>query len=336
MKLLVVGGGSIGARHLRNLRALGAGELALAEPDAERRAELAVETGARAFGALSEGLAWAPDVVLVATPPHLHVEQAAAAVDAGAHVFVEKPLSHTEEGLDALTERVAGRGVVSLVGCNMRFHPGPATVRRLLDEGRIGRVLFARVHTGSWLPGWRAGTDYRRSYSASAAQGGGCLLDCIHEIDLARWYLGDVVSVSCEAASRGSLELDVEDVAMLVLTHADGALSQVHLDYVQRSYERGCQVVGEHGTIFWDFRAGAVRLYEAAADRWTTLPQPEAWTVNDMYVDELRHFLDCVRDGGAAALPVAEAAEVTRIALAARRSARTGARVELGRAACAA
>ena len=330
MKLLVVGGGSIGARHLRNLRGLGAGELALVEPAAERRAALSAETGARAFAALSDGLAWAPDVVLIATPSYLHVEQAAAAVDSGAHVFVEKPLSHSEEGLDALVERVAARRVVSLVGCNMRFHPGPATVRRLLAEDAVGRVLFARIHTGSWLPGWRAGSDYRQSYSASAAQGGGCLLDCIHEIDLARWYLGDVVRVSCEIASR-SLELDVEDVAMLVLTHADGALSSVHLDYVQRSYERGCQIVGEQGTIFWDFRAGAVRLYDAAAERWATMPQPEGWAVNDMYLDELRHFLDCVRAGTSTTLPVAEGAEVARIALAARRSALTGARVELGR-----
>jgi predicted dehydrogenase len=169
--------------------------------------------------------------------------------------------------------------------------------------------------------------DYRESYSASAAAGGGCILDCIHEIDLAVWYLGRVARVFCVAEHLSELEIDAEDVAMLTCRHEGGPLSQIHLDYVQRTYERGCQVVGDRGSVFWDFRAGEVRHYEADADRWTAFRQPDGWQVNRMYEDELGHFLSCVRESRQTTLPVAAALDVMRVALAAKASARSGAAV---------
>jgi predicted dehydrogenase len=241
----------------------------------------------------------------------------------GIALFVEKPLSHSLEHLVALKGEVETRGLTTLVGCNMRFHPGPRQVKALLEAQTIGRVLFARVHTGSYLPEWRPGTDYRKSYSANASMGGGCLLDCIHEIDLARWYLGKVRSVYCLAERVGSLEIDVEDLAVLVCRHESGTVSEVHLDYLQRSYERGCQVVGENGSVFWDFRTGEVRRYDAAKKEFETFAQPADWTINQMYVDEMEHFLHCLRDSRPTLQPIGSAIEAMQIVLAAKRSSRT-------------
>jgi predicted dehydrogenase len=326
VKALVVGGGSIGARHLRNLRDAGVTPLALMEPAADRRAEVERQLGSplALFDSLAAALDWGPELTVIASPTHMHLEQAVEAARAGSHLFIEKPLSHSESGMRELVEEVESRDLISLVGCNMRFHPGPAMVRELLDRDAVGRVLFARVHAGSYLPGWRPTQDYTKSYSASDAAGGGCILDYIHELDLTRWYMGGVTEVFCMAGHLSSLRIDSEDVAMLVCRHEGGTLSQIHLDYVQRSYERGCQIVGEDGSIFWDFRAGHVRHYDAREDRWTSYVQPEGWEVNRMYVDELGHLLRCIESGTATVLPVREAAEVTRVALAARESARTG------------
>ena len=327
MKVLVVGGGSIGSRHRRNLRTLGLDALGLVEADAERRSSVSRAVGAVGFSGLAEGLGWGPDVAVIATPSYLHVAQALEAARAGCHLFVEKPLSHSAEGLAALAAEVERRGLVSLVGFNMRFHPGPAKVKELIDAGAIGRVMFARLHMGSYLPGWRPASDYRVVYSASAAEGGGCILDCIHEIDLAGWYLGRVSEVFCMADHLSPLEVDTEDVAMLTCRHESGALSQVHLDFAERTYERGCHVAGEEGSLFWDFRAGEVRLYEAPADRWTSFSQPEGWQINQTYLDQFAHYLECVRDGRPTTLPVAAAVDVTCAALAAKASARSGSTV---------
>ena len=324
MRALVVGGGSIGSRHLRNLRALGVAALALVEPHAGRREMSCSESEAEGFASLEAGLEWRPDLVMIGTPSHLHAEQALAAARRGCHLFIEKPLAHTSEGLDELRREVRERGLITLIGCNMRFHPGPGQVKRLLDDGRIGRLLFARVHTGSYLPAWRPQQDYRTSYSARREMGGGCVLDCIHEIDLTRWYMGEVAEVFCCAGHLSSLEVDVEDVAAIICRDASGALSEVHLDFVQRTYERGCQIVGERGSVFWDIGAGSVRCFDAEQNSWTTFPHPDGWQMNQMYVDEMRHFLECVEKKEQTVLPVGDAISVLRVAFAAKESARRG------------
>lgn len=324
MKVLVIGGGSIGKRHLANLRMLGLTDLALVEPDAERRGLVCSEVGAAGFGTEDEGLRWRPEAVVVASPSHLHVRHALAASERGCHLFVEKPLSHTDEGLNDLAASVERKGIVSLVGCNMRFHPGPAKVKELLGRQAIGRLLFGRLHTGSYLPGWRPWQDYRGSYSARRDMGGGCILDCIHEIDLARWYGGEVDEVFCVADHRSSLEIETEDYAFLLCRHANGATSEVHLDYCQRTYERGCQIVGEKGSIFWDFRLRTVRWYDAEMDRWSDFPEPDGWELNRMYVEEMAHFLACVERGTPTTLPIGDAVNVMRVAFAAKRSSLSG------------
>jgi predicted dehydrogenase len=324
MKAVVVGGGSIGVRHLQNLKRLGVQELTLVEPEKARRELLARTEGVAASAALEPALDAQPDFVVISSPSFLHVEQALAAARRGCHLFIEKPLSVSNEGLAELAEEVNGRDLITLVGCNMRFHPGPALVKTLLHQDKIGSVLFARLCCGSYLPGWRRTQDYRQSYSARSTMGGGCIFDCIHEIDLARWFLGDVETVFCAAGHLSSLQIDVEDVAMLVCKHRTGSLSHIHLDYVQRTYERGCHIVGEQGAISWDFLRPNVRCYTASDESEETLALPESWQINQMYLDEMRHFLHCVEHRTPTTLPVSEAVQVMAMALAAKQSASTG------------
>ena len=331
MKVLVVGGGSIGKRHLRNLKSLGLGELAIAESDPARRKAVADELSVCPVADLEAGLAWTPDFVVIATPTHLHLEQALSVARKSIPLFVEKPLSHVASGLPELAELVERKRIPSMVACNLRFHPGPAQVKQLLRENRIGRILSARVQTGSYLPDWRPGSDYRDNYAAHEETGGGCILDCIHEIDLARWYLGEVQEVFCMADHLSSLEIRTEDVASLVCRHAGGAISEIHLDYVQRSYERGCRIIGEQGTITWDFNGREVWCFDAATQQWTAFPHPPGWELNQMYVDELKHFLQSVRSGSPTMLPISEAVSVMQIAFAAKASARQGRLIAIGR-----
>lgn len=321
MRICVLGCGSIGLRHARNLLAVGEGDVTGYDPDPARRETIREELGMECCATLNEVWDRSPEAAFITAPTSLHVELALAAAEHGCNLFIEKPLSHTSEGLAELQAVVAERGLITMIGCNMRFHPGPAGVKSLLDQGRIGKVLFARLHTGSYLPSWRPSQDYRQSYSASRALGGGCLLDCVHEIDLARWYLGDVEEVACMASRLSSLELDVEDVAALICRHRGGALSEIHLDYVQRTYERGCQIVGEDGSVFWDFASGAIRWFDAASGLWECLPHPDGNPLDRMYLDEIRHFLSCVRGRIPPALTICEGVRVMEIVFAARRSA---------------
>jgi len=98
----------------------------------------------------------------------------------------------------------------------------------------------------------------------------------------------------------------------------------VHLDYVSRTYERGCHIAGECGSIFWDYEKGVVEHYDAESDTRTPYPHPEDYDVNSMYLDETRHFLECVKSGAKTVLPVDDAVRVMRVALSAKLSASRG------------
>lgn len=330
LRFVVTGCGSIGKRHLKNLRALGVREILACDGRAERRAEVQAQLGIETLESLAHAWAAKPDAVVIAAPTALHMPLAVEAAQHGAHLFIEKPLANTWEGVERLIEWARQNDLVSLVGCNMRFHPGLMTVKRLLAERVIGEVIAARVEVGQYLPDWHPWEDYRQGYSARANLGGGVILDAIHEIDYMRWLLGEVTGVFCLAGKLSRLEIDTEDTAALLLRFENGAIGEVHLDYVQRAYSRTCQIIGEEGTIRWDYTAGQVRCYSARRKDWQCFDNPAGWEPNRMYLDEMRHFLDCLARRAAAELDFSQAAQVLSIALAAKASALERRWIDLG------
>lgn len=288
-RVLVVGGGSIGSRHLGNLRAMGVTGLAVADPEEGRR-RVHEANGVRGFAALEEAIAaFHPTAALVCTPPVFHVQQALTLVNAGADVFIEKPIGVSHQGIAELAAAARGRDRVVQVGYNLRFHPVLTAVRRVLDAGSIGRVLYACASVSQYLPDWRPGTDYRKSYTAQAGLGGGILLDASHEIDYVLSLLGTPATVSCQLGKASQLDVDVEDSATLLLGYANGVHAVVHMDFVRRGYKRTLDLVGETGNVVADLGSGTVRLERGKND--SELVPTE--TV-DMYRAELAHFLDCV------------------------------------------
>jgi predicted dehydrogenase len=318
--MLVVGAGSIGRRHLANLRALGVRRLGVVEPDERRRGAVA-EDGVEAFATLDQAIAaLRPDAACVCTPPTAHVEPALALLRAGADLFVEKPLAATMEGVDRLAAEAVAGGRIVQVGYNLRFHPVLVAVRALLDGGTIGRVLYAHAQVGQYLPDWRPRVDYRHSYTAQAAQGGGILLDASHEIDYVTWLLGAPETVACAAGKVSDLEVNVEDSATLLLGYSGQAHAVVHLDFVRRGYKRTLDLVGELGNIVADIGQRTVVI-----ERSRTEVTPVAVGEQDMYVEEMRHFLDCCRQRRAPAVGLAEGIRTLEIVLAAKAAARDGA-----------
>lgn len=317
LRFLVLGCGSIGQRHIKNLIALQAGKILAFDVLEDRRhfvrEELDVETVDRIEAAWDRK----PDVALIAASTETHVSLALQAVEHGCHLFIEKPLSHTLTGIDRLCAEVEQRQLTTMVGCNMRFHPGPVTVKRLITENAIGKVIAARIQTGSYLPRWRPHQDYRQSYSASI-EWGGATLDCIHEIDLALWYLGPAELLAAAALHAYSIDLETDGLIEILLGHTSGALSNVHLNFVQRDYRRTCQIIGSEGTIYWDFADRQVRVFGTDGELQCTYPEPDGWVVNQMYLDELMHFLRALRNHTPTTNPISEASATLHVALAAR------------------
>jgi predicted dehydrogenase len=332
MRFTVLGAGSIGRRHLSNAVALGHTIAAVHDPDDARLAEAGRTAGAQAVLTTSEDAALAvdADAVLVCSPTAAHVGQARAAIARGRHVLIEKPLSHNLDGVDALVTEAAAAGRTVLVGCNLHFLPSLRLVKRLLGEGRIGTPLSARAHCGYYLPHWRPQTDYRRGYAARQATGGGIILDSIHEFDYLRWLLGEPREVFCYAGKLSTLEIDTEDNADILLRFDYGAVANVHLDYLQRTYRRSCELIGEDGVIVWDYISQLVRVYGKEDRRVEDFEESINAERNLMYVEELRHLVDCIERGATPELDAAGGRAVLAIALAAKRSAVEGRPLRLG------
>ncbi|HEX4493101.1 MAG TPA: Gfo/Idh/MocA family oxidoreductase [Acidimicrobiia bacterium] len=304
-RVLVAGAGSIGRRHCANLRAAGA-VVTVLDPDAARVDATVAAVGA-IRGECSAQIPGGYDGVVIASPTVLHAEQAAAAVATGARVLVEKPLACAAADVPV----PVADGAVA-VGYNLRF---VAPLQRLIggvQRGDIGDIASVRVWFGSWLPGWRAG-DYRASYSAQRALGGGVLLDAIHELDELVWLFGDgELTVAGALVQRlGDLDIDVEDSVHALLQHASGVPVHVALDYLSRDYRRGIEVVGTRGTIRYDWASERLELEALDRDRLDETVAPD---VDEAYRREARAFLGWIDGGPTLPVPAPVGMESLRLA----------------------
>lgn len=308
---------------MRNLQALGHSPLAQ-DPDPERLRAVTTELGIPGFLELDEALNQKAEGVLICSPSAFHMPQATEAVSRGFHVFVEKPLSHNLRGTKALIQSAKLANLVVLVGCNMRFYSSLRMTKDLVDEGRIGEALAARVHGGYYLPYWRPGTDYRKGYGAHSDQGGGIILDYVHELDYVRWFFGDPKEVFCWSDKVSDLEIDTEDTAAILLKFPNRLIVELHLDYLQQTYRRGMEIIGKKGTIVWDFSEQSVQLFgpESTQDQvWQESADSESNSeINSMYVQEMEHFVRCIEGTEKPMADASDGRAVVELAVAARLS----------------
>lgn len=259
-----------------------------------------------------------PDAVLVCTPPVFHVGQALCALRTGADVFIEKPVSNSLESISELQHEAANRNAIVRVGYNLRFHPGIRTLKRLVDEGVAGRIMWVRAETGQYLPDWRPWQNYRDSYTARRDLGGGIILDASHEINYILWLLGPPRELVCMAGRVSGLDVNVEDCATILLRMASGAQADIHLDFVQRCQSRSCTIAGDRATLQWNYARNEVSILRPDAPIEAITFDFET---NQMYLAELEEFLSDSPNDCASRNSLAESKLTLEIALASLASA---------------
>lgn len=319
-RILIAGLGSIGQRHLRNLLTLGVEDILLLRTKNEPLEEA---PHLPVFTRLEDALDRKPDAVIVSNPTAYHLDVALPAVEAGCHLFVEKPLSHTWDNVQALLDAVEARQVIGLIGFDMHFDPGLRKVRELILGGVIGRITAIQAQVGQYLPDWHPWEDYRLGVSARTATGGGVILDLIHEIDYVRWLMGDAKEVVSMNGHVSNLEIETEDTAAILLRFGNGAIGTIHLDYVQRTISRTCRVIGDEGTIYWDLLTQKVTWYLASDKAWHEFSYA-GFQRNDRFLAEMQHFLACLRGEAVPEVSLADGSRSLRVALAAKESEKLG------------
>jgi predicted dehydrogenase len=309
LTVLIAGCGSIGRRHARVLRGLGLRDIRACDPVAAQRDTLAAETSARLFASYDEGLASRPDAVFICTPPEMHIPMAIQALESGAHVFCEKPLSAGTEGIDELAASVARSGRVMMVGLCFRFHAGLRKAKALLETGSLGRLVSIRCLVGEHLPTIRP--DYRGLYIVES----GGAFELTHEIDLAVWFANlPVRDVKCIARTISDVEMRAPDTVEILVDFEGRSIASVHLDLFQIPRRRQTELICTKGVILVEFAqwnrctvsscgaSGEWRHEELATDR------------DDMFRAEDLEFLSAVAEGRTPACGIDEARKSVDIA----------------------
>ncbi len=272
---------------------------------------------------LEQALAHHPQATLIANPTAFHLPTALAAAQANSHIFIEKPISHTLSGIDELRACVERNQLVFLVGFQFRFHPGLRQIKQWLREAQIGTIVSFQSHWGEYLPDWHPWEDYRQSYSAREALGGGVVLTLSHPLDYLRWLFGNVEAVYASLSYRG-LDIEAEDSADLHLQFEQGVMGHLHLDYVQRPPSHWLNIIGTEGSIHWDNADGAACCYRASTKAWETVAPPPGFERNTLFADEMQHFLACVRHEQAPLCDFNDGWMALKLAVRAKESAQQG------------
>lgn len=270
MKILIVGCGSIGRRHARNAKELGA-ELVLCDINETHMRNVSAELGdipcyEDYLRAVDE-----TDVTaaVIATPSSLHVETATDLAERGIHLLVEKPLSHSLEGADALLRIVQERRLTAMMAQSFQFHEGFLELKELLSKNTMGKIYHVSLHSGWYLPDWHVHEDYRGEYSARKSLGGGvALTNFSHTFDIFRWLFGEIEEIVGWKAKLSSLEIDVEDSAFCLLRTKQGVVITHSSDFLSRLPRNDMKIIGSEGHIEADFSNCQLKVWRVKDKRF--------------------------------------------------------------------
>ena len=338
VRIAVIGAGLIGGKHVDYTVACPDAQLvAVADPDPSARA-LAEANGAKYWADVGEMLAAGGiDGAIVGTPTALHEPVGMQCVEAGVHAIIEKPICHTLEAAERLNSAAEAKGVKLLTGHHRRYNPWVAEAKRLIDTGALGRLVALNCIWCVAKPADYFALDWRR-----APGGGPVLTNLIHEVDLMRAVVGEIVEVTAQTSNavRG---FETEDTAAITFRFENGALGSVILSDATPSPWTWEQASGESHPRFHEVDQNPYRFFgtEAAMEfpkltiwrhlgdaDWTNEITPSDARVPraDVYTLQIAHFARVIRgeeepvvsgrEGQktlAATLAVFEAAETGRV-----------------------
>lgn len=327
-RLLIVGLGSIGTRHVRLAREL--------LPDVEiivlrhKSCNDVQNTNIdHCVTTLEDALKFKPQAAVIANPATHHLDIAIPLAEAGIHLLIEKPISSSVDDVSNLIDICKDRNLILMTGYNLRFLTSLQQFREFIFSKRIGQALSVRAEIGQYLPSWRPDSDYRQTVSAKSELGGGVLLELSHEIDYLRWLFGEIEWVSAILKKQSELDIDVEDTAHLVIgfeheVQTKPVIANLNMDFIRHDTTRNCTVICENGTLRWNALSGVVDLFEQGASEWQILFTEEQQQRDGTYIEEWKHFLKCIDKEETPRVSGRDGLKVLQVIEAIRQSSSTG------------
>jgi predicted dehydrogenase len=303
MNILIVGLGSIAAKHITALQAL---HLDVNLYALRSSPEWKPYAGVKSIFALEE-ICEVLDFAIISNPTSLHYEVIKSLSGLSVPLFVEKPLVDSVKGLEDLVSLVESKKIVSYVACNLRFHPCITYLKKNIQDSTV--INEVNVYCGSYLPDWRPATDYKQSYSANRHMGGGVHLDLFHELDYLMWIFGLPSRSRCILSTKSSLRINAADYANYLLEYTSFNASVV-LNYYRRTPKRQIEILFEDTTWIVDLIACEIR-----DGKGSIVYSDQNYTIIDTYKSQLNYFIRCLNDKKIPMNNIQESAEILKICL---------------------
>lgn len=288
MNIGIIGFGSIGARHYENLKKHNANVVVLT-----KRNDLSGINCVSTWEDLAAVGQCTAIFVTNETAKHLETINKCLELKPKA-IFIEKPLSHNAINIEELLEKINGSRISVWVGYNFHFFPPFLRIKDIIASGLLGKIYYLRASVGQDLSEWRV-RDYHLGYSSKKDQGGGVMLDLVHDINYPAWLLETKLKVvSCVVRQVSDLGIEVEDCADSTFECDSGAIVSVHQDYFRVPYKRSLEVDGSFGSLSWDTDSNKITVLGKGKN--TLLSEEIQVERNEMYEKEIDFFINSIRD----------------------------------------
>jgi spore coat polysaccharide biosynthesis protein SpsF len=293
---IIIGLGSIGQRHTSNLKTMGIKNITSLRSKKGHYKKLPKELGVCEIYSWSEALKQKYDIAIISNPTSLHIEAALKIANNVKGVFIEKPISNNLSNCDKLIKLFKRNHTISFVGHNLMFHPIVKEIINFYSENDTGEIINIQCQVGQWLPDWHPYEDYTKAYFARRDLGGGVTLSLIHEIHLVLKLAGLPMHVFGEFSQYNKLKLDVDVCSDLMIKHKSGAVSQVHLDFIQKPSHRSGIITFEKAWLSYDFNNMEIIAQKKNEDPYQ-LFKNSSYDSNNMYIEQLQKFVSLVEEG---------------------------------------
>lgn len=299
LRFLIAGLGSMGKRRIRNLHAAGERDIVGFDVRQDRQAEAEEKYNIRTVSDFKDATPDSFDVLIISASPEAHGDYIRFALKHNKHFFVEHPVF--DDGYDDIF-RSRGSITVKVPSCTMLFYTPIIMMKKILDQGRIGKILAFQYHMGQYLPDWHPWEDYRKVYF-SKKETGACREMFAFELIWLNWLMSSHVSdISGSAEKVSDLDMDADDLFTASAKYENGIRGHITIDVISRKPFRTLRILGSKGVLDWERFDSEIRVYDAASNKTNIIPvpkgHPEKGYVNEeeMYNEEIKTFIDSIRN----------------------------------------
>lgn len=272
MKILFVGLGSIGQRHLRNIKKLFPNtqisayrmlnrNFTLSNKNKIQKSNLNSKYNIKVFKNFKESLLDKPNAIFICNPTSMHIKYAIEAAKNNINIFVDKPLSDNMRGIKKLSDLVRKNNIIFMIGYQMRFLDSMNYVKKIIDQKILGKLCGANIYNGEFLPDMHKYEKYKNTTMAQAKLGGGVINSQIHELDYCIYLFGHPKNVYSKGGKLSNFDIDVEDYINSIISFKNNTISvNLNLDFFQRPPIRKMFITGTRASLEWNYYKNEVYI----------------------------------------------------------------------------